>query len=278
MRYFLVFFLFLKSSAFINAYPLAQEQHYKSNIYRFYNLIFEIEPNTILAFEAVFGSHSIELEENYIFDQCTAERSENECLETLDRALNKEPDEYPSLIVRELISKKELLTEGLSISEIKKCIKESVIIDSGSPGGVYINLNLNNRTTIYFSVNKYLDEEPTIGASLPSGKSIFNFLSSNSNYQVKRLGKIDDPDGYTNMRSGKGTNYEVIEKIMEDDIFDYYPTNESNWWKVKNLTTCNEGYVHKSRIQPVNLFDKSTPEIIAQKAKTRYEYPKPCSN
>ncbi|MEQ8241154.1 MAG: SH3 domain-containing protein [Cyclobacteriaceae bacterium] len=66
-------------------------------------------------------------------------------------------------------------------------------------------------------------------------------------------GIINDPDGYTNVRKGEGTNFEVVGKIEESDQFLYYPNENSSWWKVKTTPAYGrsiEGFVHKSRIQP----------------------------
>jgi hypothetical protein len=67
----------------------------------------------------------------------------------------------------------------------------------------------------------------------------------------KQRGIINDPDGFVNLRSDKGTNYEVVKEIRESERFEYIPDN-SNWWPV---TTNNglHGFMHKSKIQLYSL-------------------------
>jgi hypothetical protein len=58
---------------------------------------------------------------------------------------------------------------------------------------------------------------------------------------------IQDKDGYTNLRSGKGTNFQIIEKInsgSEIMILDH----NGDWWQVVTKSG-KKGYVHKSKIQ-----------------------------
>ncbi len=69
----------------------------------------------------------------------------------------------------------------------------------------------------------------------------------------QKKGIISDLDGYTTLRAGPGTQYEVIYEIEEGDDFVYTESEESDWWKVTRNDY--EGYVHKSRIQPYYIND-----------------------
>jgi hypothetical protein len=40
-----------------------------------------------------------------------------------------------------------------------------------------------------------------------------------TNVESQILSVIDDPDGYTNIREGKGTNTKIIGRIYEDEVF-----------------------------------------------------------
>lgn len=58
--------------------------------------------------------------------------------------------------------------------------------------------------------------------------------------------RIKDTDGYTNLRKGKGTNFDVIEKIntyTKIEVLD----NIGDWYLVKTKSGV-EGYIHKSKI------------------------------
>ncbi len=70
---------------------------------------------------------------------------------------------------------------------------------------------------------------------------------------AQRMGMINDPDGYTNVRSGEGTNFDVIAKILEGERFKYFESESSNWWKIETVSYHEapvQGFVYKSRIQP----------------------------
>jgi len=67
----------------------------------------------------------------------------------------------------------------------------------------------------------------------------------------KRLAVINDPDGYTNVRSGMSTKTEIIDRLFEGEHYEVYPTSSSNWWRV-NTQSNVLGYVHKSRIRIID--------------------------
>jgi predicted transposase YbfD/YdcC len=75
---------------------------------------------------------------------------------------------------------------------------------------------------------------------------------------------INDLDGFTNVRSGPGTDHEVIDTLFNEDFFYFKFDDNSDWakvtaWKGRQI----EGFIHKSRIQEVkNLDNKSLKEII----------------
>ncbi|GGX35570.1 SH3 domain-containing protein [Aquimarina muelleri] len=59
-------------------------------------------------------------------------------------------------------------------------------------------------------------------------------------------GVINDPDGYTNLRDGKGTSAKVIKKIKEGEKFGI-ETNTGEWWIVVTEDG-TRGRIHSSRI------------------------------
>jgi gas vesicle protein len=58
---------------------------------------------------------------------------------------------------------------------------------------------------------------------------------------------IDDPDGYTNVRSMKSSSSQIVATIKKNEQFYTYHQNE-NWWQVKTAQG-KIGYVHVSRIK-----------------------------
>ncbi|WP_438710540.1 SH3 domain-containing protein [Aquimarina muelleri] len=59
-------------------------------------------------------------------------------------------------------------------------------------------------------------------------------------------GVINDPDGYTNLRDGKGTSAKVIKKIKEGEKFGI-ETNTGEWWIVVTEDG-TRGRIHSSRV------------------------------
>ncbi len=59
---------------------------------------------------------------------------------------------------------------------------------------------------------------------------------------------INDPDGYTNVRSGQGASYGIIERINESEVFYAIPQKNSDWWPIRTADG-KYGYIHRSRIK-----------------------------
>lgn len=75
----------------------------------------------------------------------------------------------------------------------------------------------------------------------------FLFLTENLFAQTKdKIGQINDPDGYTNIRKEANTKSQIIGKILKNDYF-FYEDYNSNWCKVSTQDN-KKGFVHKSRI------------------------------
>ncbi|WP_337661213.1 TIR domain-containing protein [Erythrobacter sp. Alg231-14] len=73
-------------------------------------------------------------------------------------------------------------------------------------------------------------------AAQPSGPIATGFV----------IATIQDPDGYTNVRSGPSTGSSIIARVEEGDIFTTYQQSES-WWIVQ-LEDGTEGYIFADRI------------------------------
>jgi uncharacterized protein YgiM (DUF1202 family) len=67
--------------------------------------------------------------------------------------------------------------------------------------------------------------------------------------EFPETGFISDPDGFTNVRSGPGTDYEVIAVIKLNESFGFR-RDRGSWWRVKTKSG-TVGFVHASRI-PTN--------------------------
>jgi Bacterial SH3 domain len=62
---------------------------------------------------------------------------------------------------------------------------------------------------------------------------------------------IDDPDGYTNIRSGQGTQYSIIARVNKGEVFYAIPQQSDDWWPVRTKDN-KYGYIHRSIIRVKN--------------------------
>lgn len=60
---------------------------------------------------------------------------------------------------------------------------------------------------------------------------------------------IDDPDGFTNLRSQKSASSQVLARVNQDEQFFTY-TQDGSWWQVMTRDG-KVGYMHVSRIKIV---------------------------
>jgi len=59
--------------------------------------------------------------------------------------------------------------------------------------------------------------------------------------------KINDPDGYTNLRKEKNSTSDIVEKVKSGEKIEVLD-DSTNWWLVKTKTG-NQGYVYKTKIK-----------------------------
>jgi hypothetical protein len=98
--------------------------------------------------------------------------------------------------------------------------------------------------------------------------SVILFLCSFSAKAVatQKLAQINDKDGFTNVRSGQGKDFEVIATISEGDFF-YCEWSNAEWIHVIRLNytldeKTREGYMHRSRIQLIEQLPDSAKRVI----------------
>nr|AOE11552.1 hypothetical protein [uncultured bacterium] len=97
-------------------------------------------------------------------------------------------------------------------------------------------------------------------------KLISNNIYKDNNLNTKEMAEVEDinlaiitdPNGTTNVRSGKGTNNPVIYELKTNETFDVYPSNDK-WWLVK-LNNKQKGYIFYDRVSLIrnNLDGKYT--------------------
>lgn len=64
------------------------------------------------------------------------------------------------------------------------------------------------------------------------------------------LAFIDDPDGYTNVRSQKNSKSQIVTRIVQGEQFFTY-RQDGNWWQVRTHSG-KVGYMHISRIRLID--------------------------
>ena len=70
------------------------------------------------------------------------------------------------------------------------------------------------------------------------------------NVSSHRIGVINDPDGYTNVRSEPSTSSEIVTKIFEGEEFSYEPFNDK-WVRVYDDEGDFIGFMAASRVSPI---------------------------
>ncbi|CAL2092043.1 SH3 domain-containing protein [Tenacibaculum sp. 190524A05c] len=71
-----------------------------------------------------------------------------------------------------------------------------------------------------------------------------------TSFGIEKLGRINDPDGYTNVREKPSITSKVVFKILSKEYFYYEKTDNKNWYKLINMDG-KSGYIHKSRVEHI---------------------------
>lgn len=74
--------------------------------------------------------------------------------------------------------------------------------------------------------------------------------SSGSDQRFAQQAIILDPDGYTNVRSGAGTEYSVFARILDGEVFRTH-VQPGSWWQIRTPDG-RIGYMHRSRIRLID--------------------------
>ena len=93
-------------------------------------------------------------------------------------------------------------------------------------------------------------------------------LLFNDSQVDQRLARIVDKDQFTNVRSGQGLSFEVVDTVRAHEFFYCEPTQASDWYKVTLLKWYRHsgeqitGYIHKSRVQIIEDLKISDQSVI----------------
>jgi len=69
----------------------------------------------------------------------------------------------------------------------------------------------------------------------------------NPNSEIENIYRINDPDGYTNLRKDKNSASDIVEKIKSGDRIEVLD-NSGNWWFIQTKSG-KKGYVYKTKIE-----------------------------
>jgi hypothetical protein len=72
-----------------------------------------------------------------------------------------------------------------------------------------------------------------------------SYVHSQTKYEVAI---INDPDGFTFVRSGAGKSFPVVDTIRKDEFFYCYGDTNRQWINVQEPVYGKTGYMHRSRI------------------------------
>ena len=85
-------------------------------------------------------------------------------------------------------------------------------------------------------------------------------------FAENKLARINDSDGFTNIRSGQGKDFPIVGTVDSTDFFYCDPTTKNDWVKVIAMKWQNgkqiEGFIHKTRIQFVEKLDHKKQKIL----------------
>ncbi len=103
-------------------------------------------------------------------------------------------------------------------------------------------------------------------------KQLLLFLIFCYSFSYSQLAIIKDKDGYTNVRKENSSKSKIIYKLKENQAFWYNDTADKEWVEIyipkdkfcinQNDDSYISGYIHKSRLQPIQSLSKPLPQEI----------------
>lgn len=83
-------------------------------------------------------------------------------------------------------------------------------------------------------------------------------LLAKISFAERQYALINDDDGYTFVRNGMGMSFPVIDTIHNDQFFLFEKNIQNDWFKIwLSNGSGTTGFVHKSRIQPIDSIEIS---------------------
>lgn len=219
--------------------PLNKYQHL---VKVFYSELSSRYPVSISSFQNLFGEWVLELEESIFFKECESDQ----CYELgLTHLSNPRSESYA-------FKKLKSIENRLSVSSdlnIEDILRASEITKSINGRLVYLEFINSAGESIVFEL---IAEDVIINDIYLDNVSVYKWTDWGEPKILLRPATILDEDGYTNVRSGKGTQYGVIHQVREGDLIFVLKSLESNWWEVFYGNSCESGFIHSSRVKLFN--------------------------
>ena len=228
----------------------SREFEYYNTVKTFYDALLNQPVNMSRAYE-LFNSFSIEYEEFLFFKMC----QNQDCEKEFDKIISN-IENHKSLFFEEISKSKNLLFDGQRDSIFNVIDKSSLYYDESS-SSVSLDLVLKNDKIIYFCLNSFEDEPVYItNIFLENGESLFNMFELNEKTYLRRLGIINDSDGYTNVRYRPSFNSKILSQIQANTLFYFTPNSHNKWWKIESKDGSINGFMHCSKIKPIGKYIK----------------------
>lgn len=258
LRYFIALIFLFSGCAY------AQDYHdYKVCVNEFYRLLYSSNNVSINDFSRIYSNASPSYEVGLLVKIGKLKESDYFKHKNVIAA---HADAIDSQILLRMRAYKNHLTRGLSYESICQQIEESSVFDEGTEFTMLLELNLSNGLIIFFEINKDTPKQIQY-IWLSTGESLSDLvLASKELEMLKRPGIITDPDGFTNIRLQSNNSAQIVGRFLNDDIFFYTPSSESDWWAVyKQEGGPQVGYVHKNRILKYSDFPPKLKEQVKKK-------------
>jgi len=238
----------------VSAQKARNKADYIKTIQQFYNCLLSDKTVTIKETKIFFDWEIVAENEAYLFEKGCEQRhiKDKDC----DKQFEKHFYDTPNPISVYFLKIKEQVwsfTQGTDKTDVTRRLQDSsILIDVVDPSYVLIKIPFPDRRFVHFMMNKYPDEPATISdIYLPNGTSFSNKIYPQEKRYLKLSGKINDPDGYINVRKSPDAKSPIVGKIKAGKKFVYMPTSESFCWKVqKEDTPSVTGYVYYDRVIP----------------------------
>lgn len=229
-----------------NCQLISKNDSYKRVIKDFYARILTPKVITLKDYYTFFGKYA-EDETALFFLKCDKGKQTEICSKTFTEHLASQSS-HESLVFSEMRKLRRFLLNE-DTEDINNALDKMNLQDNGLPDGVDVYLSFINGLKVIFVLNSVIGEGSSIlDIYLTDGSSIFNKMGTRPQLGFyKRLGRINDSDGYVNVREGKGVNYVVKSKVNTEEIFFIYPNYKEAWWMIEKLN-CERGYASKSKI------------------------------